>query len=264
MDSSGEQQTSVFQREVNLFLIALTFLTRIPVPCKVNYSETQLNQSSRYFPYVGLLIGLLCAVVLGTTAQFLPMPVAVLLSMVFSLLLTGAFHEDGLADTCDGMGGGWTKEQVLTIMKDSRLGTYGAVGLVSVLALKAALLMSLPWQEGMLALIFAHGASRWLSVSYLIDLEYVRDIDSSKVKPLAQQLSLRDFAVASGIGVALLFLADGMLLVSAAGALLVFRMLFRKLLLRKLGGYTGDCLGAAQQISEVLIYLVWVLYVFQG
>ena len=108
-----------------LWLVALSFFTRIKVASFENFEQRWLNQASRYYGLVGLLIGVLSAIVFVTIAQILPLSVAIILAMITSIIITGGFHEDGLADTWDGFGGGWSIENKLAIMKDSRLGTYG-------------------------------------------------------------------------------------------------------------------------------------------
>lgn len=243
--------------EINLFLIALSFLTRIPSPQWLDYSPEFLNKSSRYFPLAGLVIGLVTALVFLLANMVFPQLVAVLLSMVASVLLTGAFHEDGFADVCDGFGGGWESQQVLDIMKDSRLGTYGTVGLGLLLGLKASTLTVMAVESVALSMLIAHGWSRLVAVSIIVQYPYVRDADESKVKPLANELSLKVFL---GVGVVsmlplCLWLGVGQLLLLLV-VLLLFRCGFGRYLNKRIGGYTGDCLGAVQQVSEVLIYLV--------
>lgn len=125
-----------WHKEIDLFLVAMGYFTRIPMPKWVEVDADKLNKASRYFGLVGLLVGLLSAIVFWLTQNWLPAGVSVLLSMVTGVLLTGGFHEDGLADTFDGFGGGWTAEDKLRIMKDSRLGSYGALALMLVLMLK--------------------------------------------------------------------------------------------------------------------------------
>ena len=134
------------RHELRLFLIALQFLTRVPVPAWVGWRDDWMNQSARHFPLVGACVGAFAVLVFWGAAHLWSALVAVLLSMVATVWLTGAFHEDGLADTCDGLGGAVSKQRVLEIMKDSRLGTYGTLGLLAVLAvlaLKAAALAGL-------------------------------------------------------------------------------------------------------------------------
>ena len=126
--------------ELRLMAIALQFFTRVPVPARVGFEPAWLNASARHFPLVGLLVGAVAALALAVGSQALGTAIGVWLSIAATVWLTGAFHEDGLADTCDALGGAVSRERALEIMKDSRIGTYGAVGLLLVLGLKACLL----------------------------------------------------------------------------------------------------------------------------
>ena len=247
------------QYEWQVFLLAVGFLSRIPVPADPDFSEDKLNGASRYFPLVGILVaGVSALVFVGAAALFGNHLIAVLLAMVASILLTGAFHEDGFADSCDGFGGGWTPEDVLRIMKDSRIGTYGGVGLILVLSLKAAALFAMATPAILIsALFWAHIVSRWLSVSYLLDLHYVRG--EGKSKPLATTMPLSHW-LWSGLPILALFVfTDSPPLIPLCLALLVFRFAFAAYLRRRIGGYTGDALGAAQQVAEIIVYLVFLL-----
>jgi adenosylcobinamide-GDP ribazoletransferase len=245
------------KKEWTLFLTALMFFTRVPVPKTLPYSEAYLNQSSRYFPLVGTVVGLVAGSVFWLSSLVLSLPVAVLLSMAGSILLTGGFHEDGLADACDGFGGGWTKERILEIMKDSRVGAFGAMGLVMVLLLKYTCLTSLPLHLMPLLLVAGHSLSRWVAVSFLFTHEYVRE--EGKAKPLASQLSFGALLFAGFWGVLpLLFFQNPWVF------LLPFPLFFVKWALghyfqRWIGGYTGDCLGAAQQVLEIVFYLSFLI-----
>ena len=257
--------------ELRLFLVALQFLTRLPCPRWVGFEPEWLNQSARHFPAVGLLVGAVAALVLVLGEVLFPPTVAVGLSMAATLLLTGAFHEDGWADTCDALGGGASvgRARALVIMKDSRIGTYGAVGLVLMLGLKAATLAALPLALALPALLFAHTASRAAAVVLIRWLPYAGDIAHAKAKPLAQRISRAGLAVALAwvmlLCVALVWAAQrsdepavlpavvlGLLVVAGAAAWCA--RWFR----RRLAGYTGDTLGAAQQITELLALLVWL------
>ncbi|MEZ0236920.1 MAG: adenosylcobinamide-GDP ribazoletransferase, partial [Methylophilaceae bacterium] len=124
------------KQEFRLFFTALMFFTRIPCARWAGSSEDDLNRASRYFPLVGVIVGLVAALVYLAAKLVFPQEVAVLASIAATLWLTGAFHEDGLADAADGLGGGWEKEQVLTIMQDSRLGSYGALAMIMALLTK--------------------------------------------------------------------------------------------------------------------------------
>ena len=252
---------NALRQQLNLWWIAVAFFTRIPVPSSVEFSQANLNRASRYFSAVGWLIGLICGAVLWAFMLVFPQDVAVLLAMVVSLLLTGCFHEDGLADTCDGLGGGWTTEQKLRIMKDSRVGTYGAAALWVSLTLKFVLLSQL--LEPVLALIIAHPLSRIIPTLFIAVMPYVSDSDTSKAKPLAESGSWVDTAIAVGIGsVALLLVPVGSggvgMLLAVLFVVGVLSFLFLK---KQLGGFTGDALGAVQQVSELALYLAMILII---
>lgn len=252
------------RQQLNLWWIAVAFFTRIPVPANVEFSQANLNRASRYFSAVGWLIGLICGVVLWALMLVFPQDIAVLLAMVVSLLLTGCFHEDGLADTCDGLGGGWTTEQKLQIMKDSRVGTYGAAALWVSLTLKFVLLSQI--LEPVLALIIAHPLSRIIPTLFIATMPYVSESDTSKAKPLAESGSWIDTMIAVGIG-SVAFLLVPLLLdpfngngaVMLLAALVVVGVLAFWFLKKQLGGFTGDALGAVQQVSELVLYLVMLL-----
>lgn len=245
---------SFFKQQLNLFFLALGFFSRIPMPAWVAYSPELLNRASRYFTLVGWLLGALVALVFAAANSFFSQPISIWLAMLFSLLLTGAFHEDGLADTADGLGGGFTREKKLAIMKDSRIGTYGASALVMALLGKFLLLSEcadIPW-----ALLLAYSLSRALSGSLIFDMAYVSDSDASKSKPLANNQSRTDLIVllASALPAFLFFPPiTGLSLLSAC---VLLRLLAKRYLQQQLGGYTGDTLGAVQQLVELVIYLV--------
>jgi adenosylcobinamide-GDP ribazoletransferase len=246
-------------QQVRLFFIALQFFTRLPIPAWVGFEASWLQHASRYFPLVGCVVAAVAAAVYVAAALVLPAPVAAVVSTAASIYLTGAFHEDGFADTCDGLGGGMTRERALEIMKDSRVGAYGAIGIVCMLAAKLSALAMLPPRVAVGALFLAHPLSRLAAASLICNLEYVRG--EGKAKPLAQQMTTSELAIAAIAALlpAPILLAAGWislttLLVAALAALLAAVWLGRKLQAR-LGGYTGDCLGAVQQLAEAFIYI---------
>lgn len=253
----------MLHREIRLFFTALMFFTRIPCPAWVDHSEEYLHHSSRYFPLMGWIVGGLGAMVLFLTGFFLPPLVAIVLSIIATVLLTGAFHEDGFADVCDGFGGGWTKERILEIMQDSRLGTFGTIGLLGILALKVSCLLYIVETSSTLtacfALVAAHATSRFTAVTFLVTHEYARVDGESKSKPLATRMNSREVVIAFVTGLlpmALLFPQFGW-----QSALLLIPLLWTKWYLgrfftRWIGGYTGDCLGATQQVAEAAFYLM--------
>ena len=250
--------------ELRLFFVALQFFTRVPVPRWVGFEADWLNQSARYFPAVGLVVGAVASLVLWVGYALFSPAVAVGLSMMASVLLTGGFHEDGWADTCDGLGGAVSRERALAIMKDSRIGAYGAIGLVLMLGTKAAALVSLPWPVAVPALLLAHVASRAAATALIRMLPYAGDIEHAKAKPLAQRISVGGVVVAIG-SVLLLAIVLGSVNVLWWPAISLSLLLvvvgvsvFGCWLMKRLGGYTGDTLGATQQVTELLVLLAWL------
>ena len=247
---------SLIRNQYELFLIAVGFLTRIPIPKKTDFSEQKLNHASRYFPAVGWLVGIFTAGLFSTFEIAFPKTIAVIFSLLFAILLTGAFHEDGLIDTADGLGGGWSKDQKLEIMKDSQIGTYGAIALWFALSLKLIFLTEI--DNTFLALLIAHPLSRSTATGFLYFSPYVRSDNTSKAKPLAQKQNKMDFLVSQTTGISTLILINshGLLLL---GSLIAFGILWGWFLKKQLGGFTGDTLGATQQLSEILIYIALFL-----
>lgn len=246
-------------QQVRLFFIALQFFTRLPIPAWVGFEASWLQHASRYFPLVGVVVGAIAAGVYYGAALVLPAPVAAVLSTAASIYITGAFHEDGFADTCDGLGGGLTRERALEIMKDSRVGAYGAIGIVCMLAAKLSALAMLPPRQAVAALLLAHPLSRLAATALIWKLEYVRG--EGKAKPLAHQMTNAEFTIAA-VGAclpAVLLLAIGwsapIAILAAIAAALAATLWLASLFVRRLGGYTGDCLGAVQQLAEALIYV---------
>ncbi len=242
-------------REWQVFLLSVAIFTRIPIPASVPYSEERKNESYKYCGLVGLLIGSLTAIVFYICQLLWPIEIAVVISMSFSIYATGAFHEDGFADTCDGFGGGFTAERKLEIMKDSRIGAYGLLGMVMLILLKYTTLISLA--EVPVALIVAHVLSRTLSVSFVHTHGYVRQIEQSKLQIAKSSNSQSDAITLALIALFVVMIAlpikTALILVSV---LFIARLWFSRWMVKQVGGYTGDALGAVQQISEVICYLV--------
>src|SRR5215211_1296365 len=156
------------RKQLDIFLTALMFFTRLPVPERINHGAALLQKSARYFPWIGLVVGSIAGVVYLVSINIFSPSISVFFSMLASILTTGAFHEDGFADVCDAFGGGWTKEKILLIMKDSRLGTYGVIGLINMLGFKFLLLVelsvALPQWDFFFIIISAHSISRFAAV----------------------------------------------------------------------------------------------------
>lgn len=231
------------------------FFTRIPCPKWVNHDVEYLQKSSKYFSLVGIIVGVIGAIVFYGFSFLFSTEISLLLSMVSTIYITGAFHEDGFADVCDGLGGGWTKEKILLIMKDSRLGTYGAVGLLLILAVKFASLREIPTYYIPLALISGHSLSRFIATTLIHTHPYVRDTEDSKAKPAAKSMSLTMLLVSAVFGILPLFFFKTPLVFLVLIPCYLAKMYLASKFKKWLGGQTGDCAGAVQQFSEVIFYL---------
>jgi len=227
------------KKQVNLFFIALSFFSRIPVPKNVQYSTEALNHANRYFSLVGILLGFLLSCIFIASSLFFSVEVSVLLTMASSLYITGAFHEDGLADMADGMGGGYAVDKRLIIMKDSCIGTYGMVTLFIALALKFILLVELAelvnvvdlTNRGTFTLIMvfvmASALSRALAASFLYDLPYVTedsDHSSAKSKPLANTQTTTELIILLCIALLPFLTVSVSVIITCFVCLLIFRL----------------------------------------
>jgi adenosylcobinamide-GDP ribazoletransferase len=260
----------MLRQALRLFFVALQFLTRVPVPAwaTAGFQASWLNGCVAWFPAVGALVGGVGAVVLLLAGAAWPGAVAALLAVTATVVLTGAFHEDGLADTFDALGGAVPRERALEIMKDSRIGSYGAAALGLGLALRVALLATLAAADAWLAaqaLVAAHLLGRMAAVGVMATLPYAGDVAHAKAKPLATSLA-RSTALGA-LAVALLLLAavvaayrPGQALGTALAALAAVGgvvLAMRRWLHRRLGGYTGDTLGASEQLGEIVVLMAW-------
>lgn len=247
----------MIRNEIILCLLAVQFLTRVPMPGNLGFTSERFAATVRYYPLVGALIGGFAAIIFWLSLQLFPLSLSVLLSTALTIFLTGAFHEDGLADCFDGIGGGSTRERALDIMKDSRIGVYGATALMAVLAMKVSALAALSPPLIVAVLISGHCLSRLSSVGVIASSRYVRDHGTGK--PVSGGISLASLVFAGFTGVvALCFLAwvaTPMTVVFAVVGGLAGHILMRAVFEKKLGGYTGDTLGAVQQVSEIGFYL---------
>lgn len=249
----------MIKRETHIFFTAVMFYTRIPCPKWVDHDPDYLNLATRYFPLIGWIVGGLGAGSFYLSSLILPSEISILLSMIATILITGGFHEDGFADVCDGFGGGWTKDKILKIMKDSVLGAYGVIGLILILLLKYLSLTAILELAGMEVLCFtilaSHTLSRTAPVWLIWSSEYARENEDSKAKPIAKQMSLTTLLIATFIGLLALLLFFNYKALIFILLLLLIKSGFKRYFEKWIGGYTGDCLGAVQQVSEVLIYI---------
>jgi adenosylcobinamide-GDP ribazoletransferase len=261
-------------RALNLlreYLLAVQFFTRLPITGPlaqwVGYSPELLRASAAHFPGVGWLVGIAACASFAVVSLALPnglfTPMAAAVGCtIATVLMTGGFHEDGLADVADGLGGSAERERALEIMKDSRVGAYGAMALVLVLLAKVSLLAVLATHSPaavLAALLAGHVLSRFWPLLVVRLLPHVGDTATSKSKPLADSIERKTLAVALAWCVIPLVLAafvQGVWFVlggAIAGGLVLLALL--RWFKRRLQGFTGDCLGATQQLGEIAFYL---------
>ena len=242
-------------RQWRLLVGAAQFLTRLPTPATAAFAPDGVDRSARYFPVIGQLVGVLCAAVWVAAGRLWPGLPSAALAVAAGVLVTGALHEDGLADTADGFGGGVDREHRLAIMKDSRIGAYGALALILVVVLRIGLLAGMSPRAGALALVVAHGGARAAAVIVMTALPYAGDPRAAKVKPTPGDVTWLEAGIALalggwpliGLGPARAAIALGLAAAAATGMALTAR--------RLIGGVTGDVLGAVEQLSEVALLM---------
>ena len=241
------------------FLLALSFYTRLPSPPSQDY--TKLPQAVLYLPLVGWLVGGITAISFYLADSLWPQETAVILAFVTGIFLTGAFHEDGFADVCDGFGGGWSKEPILEIMKDSYIGVYGVMGLLLIFLLKISLLGGMSPAAVPLVLLVGNSISRLPPLLLMRRYNYARSNESKSAGAVYNPNS-QELAVAAIIALLPMMLLPG-LCVLAIIPVLGINWYLGRYFYRYIGGYTGDCLGASQQIAETVFYLsVSALWIF--
>jgi adenosylcobinamide-GDP ribazoletransferase len=258
-----------------VFLTAVMFLTRLKVPEYITHDPAYLARAPKYFPLVGWIVGGISLLIFLVFERYISTDIGILACMIAMVLVTGAFHEDGFADCCDGFGGGWTKEKILSIMKDSRLGSYGVIGLISILAAKFLLLRELPrfspdlahpssniffnYRYFLLTVMAGQSLSRLMPLLLIRFSTYVTAMDTSKSASVTlAPLSWGELLLAAVFGLLPFVLLSWHFLLAILPVLYAtyeLKVYFKKWI----GGYTGDCLGAVQQVSEVVFYLGVIL-----
>lgn len=232
-------------------IVAFAFLTRLPIRHR---DEISLPRTAQWFPLVGAAVGLLGGGTYLAAASLLPHAPAAVLALIVTTLITGGFHQDGLADIMDGLVGGWTREDRLRILKDSRHGTYGVLAIVLQSLLQVTTLASFDGRQGLLALVCAHTLGRLVPVILMatpaapgqagMGTAYAREI---RWHHLVVAASLAGLITAPLLGARLLLVLLALLVVD-----LVFVLWVR----RRIGGVVGDALGAAEQISESTVLVL--------
>ncbi|PJZ83112.1 adenosylcobinamide-GDP ribazoletransferase [Leptospira harrisiae] len=258
--------------EVRLFFVCLSFLSRIPSPNWIGFKEEWLHKSIKYSPFVGILLGSLQWMIFILFQMFFGVGIAFVISLGFLLILTGAFHEDGFSDFCDGIGGGWKREDILRIMKDSRVGSFGAAGISLLLVLKilgaweSLQDMRIYWNQfsidkiDQLILIWlyfvsAHSLSRFFSVLMMKLLPYAKE--EGYAKPMAKEITWPQTFFASLAGLVPFLFLSYLYPKYLFSLVCIIPSLFYmySLMKRWIGGFTGDCLGAVQQVVETCLWI---------
>ena len=257
---SSTHLSTTLQRQFAAFLIAVQFLTRVPVPADLSGRgphSTLLRASVIYFPLVGALVGLATATVILCASDLWSLGVAVLIGLACEALLTGALHEDAVADFCDAFGGGWTREDILRILKDSRVGSFGVVGLTLAIFLRAGALASIEPSWLLPVIVASATLGRWVILFVMTILPPVPD-RASLARDVGQQIRVSELALGSLFAVpGIVVWAFAFPLASVVGVfvLLAIAVGFVRYVRRRIGGVTGDCLGFICYVSQVLVLL---------
>ncbi len=246
-------------RWIEDFLVAIQFLTRLPVP-RVRFDPDSLSRAAKFFPVVGLAIGLGASVLQRIAAPHLSHPLVALFVLTFLILITSGLHEDGLADTADGFGGGWNREQVLTILRDSRIGSFEALALILSVLARFLLLSSLPVNRFTAFIVSAHVLCRWTTLPLSYFLAPARESDGQGAR-IAQKISPAALLIGTLLSFAIVFYfmrTEFWIPVLVAFVITAFSGLYYS---RRIGGITGDCFGATNQFTEIAVYFcgVWNL-----
>lgn len=240
---------------------ALIFFTRLPLSrikafrLPAEYFREVIN----YWAVVGWLTGGVMAGILWLSAQFFPYPVAIIFTLLSRLLITGALHEDGLADFLDGFGGGINKERILAIMKDSHIGTYGVVGLIFYFLLLYLLLSSLPISIACVVILIADPLCKLISSQMTRFLPYARTEEASKSKIVYKKMSVKALITSCFFGLfPLSLMPDARYFIAILFPIITFGWMVH-FIKKEIGGYTGDCCGALFLLCELSFYICFVL-----
>lgn len=244
------------KQQLNLFFHALLFYSRIPAG-KIDYSEENLTKAFRYFPLVGMIVGAIGGGLFWLFQWIVPVPVALVLAIAVMVLITGALHEDGFSDFFDGFGGGRDKDHILSIMKESTIGAYGVIALLLLFLLKFVLLLSIDPSHIVMILIAAHASSRMMPIFLVNSSSYART-KNSKAMHTRRKTDTGTFLIALVFSLIPLIFMPWQIISIVIPVYAMIVIILKKYTERKIGGFTGDVLGALQQFSELAFYLICV------
>lgn len=240
-------------------VVAFQFLTRIPMP-SIGFEDDSLSRAVKFFPLVGLVVGSGAVLVQRMLISHMGRPLVALAVLTYFVLITGCLHEDGVADIADGFGGGWTKNQILLILKDSRIGSYGATALTLSLLARFLLLASLPLEHFVGYVISSHILCRWSSLPLSYFLPPARENEGQGAR-IAKLTSLSSLLFGSAFSIVVVIFALRWLAVAPLLVAVIVTVLSGWLYARKIGGVTGDCFGATNQLTEIAVYFcgIWTI-----
>jgi adenosylcobinamide-GDP ribazoletransferase len=228
---------------------AFQFLTRIPMP-SLSFESDSLSRAVKFFPLVGLVVGAGVVLLQKVLISHLARPLVAFLLLIYLVFVTGCLHEDGVADTTDALGGGWDKDQILLIMKDSHIGSYGTTALVLSLLARYLLLTFLPLEHFAAYVISAHVLCRWTSLPLSYFLPPAREQDGQGAR-IAKLISLPSLIFGSVFSIAIAVFALRWSAIAPLLAATITVILSGWLYMRKINGVTGDCFGATNQLTEI-------------
>jgi adenosylcobinamide-GDP ribazoletransferase len=243
----------------NSFLVAMQFMTRLPVSRGLQYSPDALAKSAVFFPAIGLLVGAGGAALYLLLSSHVSRDVVVVLILVYLVVVTGGLHEDALGDAADGFGGGREKDRVLAIMRDSRIGNFGAIAITLGLLARFVFLTNLPAGKFIGFLIAGQVLGRWTALPLGFFLPSARDNEASQGKLIAHKITATSFAAGTILALAIVAIALRSVAVPASLVALMVAAISGFYYWRRIGGITGDCLGATTQITEIAVYLLGVV-----
>lgn len=244
-------------RQFTLLLVAIQFLTKLPVPAARDLPADALADASRFFPIVGAIVALGAIAIDYLVSPYVGRNVAVVLILIYLVLVTGGLHEDGLADAADGFGGGWSKEHALTIMRDSRIGSFGALAIGFSLLARFVLLTSLSSRTFYGVLLAGQVLGRWamLALARWLPAARVQDDEQGQGARIAGKTPTASLMIGTVSMAIIVPAACGLaalpMIATASGVAVATGLYYR----RRIGGITGDCLGATCQGTECAVYL---------
>ncbi len=246
------------KRVVKLFLSAVAFMTRLPVPLQMQGTPDTLAGSAVFFPLVGLLVSAGAIIFNHAFSRFVAHDVVIVIVLVFLVVITGGFHEDALADAADGFGGGWGKDQILNIMRDSRIGSFGALAIALALLARFVFLTNIPPQRFDSYLVAGQVTCRWTALPLAFFLPPAHE-QSGQGARVAGKITTFSLVTGTLMTVVILGVAVGIKALGVGLAAVVMTGLSGAYYRRRIGGVTGDCLGATNQLTEVAIYFAGVV-----